>query len=150
HMISPVMSDLVVLLTGTVICRPVGHQSKSLVSVTRRRSTYWCILGPHRAAGNQNPPASVLPRRADPADALEATWSSRQGHDGALGLVLDDGPRPVGGVQRQAEEDGSAVVLQEAPRPAVAVRQRRPRLAVAVEQAQPGLFMPPRGRSPSA
>src|SRR5262249_6360224 len=37
--------------------------------------------------------------------------------------------------------DGPAVVLEEASRPAVAVRQRRPRLPIPVEQAQPGHFL---------
>src|SRR5262249_57301010 len=68
---------------------------------------------------------SILPRRANPPEALQATLFARQGHEGALGFVLDDEPRPVGRVQRQADADGPAVVLQEAAPPAVAVRQRR-------------------------
>src|SRR5262249_31314106 len=70
----------------------------------------------------QNAPASLIPRRADPADDLEANLSSGPGHDGPLGFILDDEPRPVGGVQRQADADRPAVVFQEAARPAIAVR----------------------------
>src|SRR5262249_42668426 len=132
----PPSRTLVIMLTGTVISRPAGRPSTFPVSVSRHRSVYHrnhLSLPPRRQRKTAS--GSTLPRRANPPEAWQATLSSRQGHEGALGLILDDEPRPLGGVQRQADAEGAAVVLEEAPRPAVAVRQRDPRLAVAVEQA---------------